>query len=103
MQPERLGSLAGSAKGIWGLGYKKIIIKCDQVPSIVEIQNEVIRRREAETIPENSPKGESQSNGDIENAIKQVEGQIRTMKIALESRLQVKIGPGHPILAYCNG
>ena len=74
-------------KDIRGLGYNKIIIKCDQEPSIVEIQKEVIRRCEAETIPENSPTGESQSNGDIENAIKQVEGQIRTMKVALESRL----------------
>ena len=42
-------------KDIRGLGYNKIIIKCDQEPSIVEIQNEVIRRREAETTPENSP------------------------------------------------
>ena len=64
----------------------------------MDIQNEVIRRREAETIPENSPKGESQSNGDIENAIKQVEGQIRTMKIALENKLQERIGPELPIL-----
>ena len=43
-------------KDILGLGYNRIVLKCDQEPSIVEIQKEVIRRREAETIPENSPK-----------------------------------------------
>ena len=39
-------------KDIRGLGYNRIVLKCDQEPSTVDIQKEVIRRREAETIPE---------------------------------------------------
>ena len=40
---------------------------------------------------EESPVNESQANGAIENAIKQVQGQIRTMKDCLESRIATKI------------
>ena len=50
--------------------------------------------------PEESPVGESQSNGEIERAIQTIQGQVRAVKLALESRYQCKVmgdtqfGPG---------
>ena len=35
--------------------------------------------------PEESPVGESQSNGEVESAIKQVRGQFRTMRLSMQS------------------
>ena len=40
---------------------------------------------------EQSPVGESQANGIIENAIQRVQGQFRTIKDNLEARYQAKI------------
>ncbi len=40
---------------------------------------------------EESPVGEHQSNGAIENAVKRIQGQIRTMRGALESRIGERI------------
>ena len=40
---------------------------------------------------EESPVGEHQSNGAVENAIKRVQGQIRTVRDALESRIGERI------------
>ena len=48
-------------------------------------------------ILENSPVGESQSNGMVENAIKEVQWQIRKLKEQLEKHVQCKIEYGSPI------
>ena len=56
-------------------GHKavKVCIKSDQEASMVALQHEVQRIREARTIPVNSPVGESESNGRAENAIQRVQ------------------------------
>ena len=41
---------------------------------------------------EESPVGESASNGEIEAAVKQVEGQVRVLKSSTEFRYGVKAG-----------
>ena len=40
-----------------------------------------------EVIPEESPVGDHQANGEIENAIKELEKQIRILKLALEQKM----------------
>ena len=73
-----------------GLGYSKFTLKDDQEPAIKALREAVIRRVVAirgdgvQIIPEESPVGESQSDGEVESAIKQIPGHIRT------SRLQVQ-------------
>ena len=47
-----------------------------------------------------SPVGDSQANGDIERAIRTVQGQIRTMKSALEANYKVEIGEKHPVMPW---
>ena len=73
------------AQWIDALGYKRVVIKSDQEHSIVNVQEELRKECVTEMVPENSPKGESQSNGLIENAVKSLEGMIRTIKDHIES------------------
>ena len=52
-----------------GYGGCAIKIKCDQEPAIVDLQRMVGNQRRGKTVPVNSPVGDSQSNGKVENAI----------------------------------
>ena len=114
------------AKIIDSVGYPKCIIKCDQEPSIKNVTDEVRRKiwedlketaievqghrvgglvqvqddkdKLGKTIiQENSPVGESSSNGSVERAIQEVQGQIRKLKINIEKKTGEVIEPNHPI------
>ena len=50
--------------------------------------------------PEHSALGESASNGLAERAVQALEGQVRTMKLALESRIECDITRDHPIMHW---
>ena len=52
------------------------------------------------TIHESSPVGSSQSNGLIEPAFQDVEGQVRTMILAVESHLGEKIRSDHNLIPW---
>ena len=68
------------------MGYRKVILKTEQENPIKTLAARVKVNRESETqtIPELSPKGDSQSNGLAEKGIQEVGGQLRVMKLALE-------------------
>ena len=89
-----------------GLGYGKFILKDDQEPSIKALREAVIRRvtairgAEVQIIPEESPVGESQSNGEVESAIKQVQGHIRTLRLNLQARYQEVLPDKHKIITW---
>ena len=51
------------------MGYKKLILKSDQEPSIIALRNAVTNESNIEIIPEEVPIGESQSNGEVEGVI----------------------------------
>ena len=87
-------------KDIEKLGYKKIILKSDGEPALKNIQEEVRRRREDPTIIENSPVGESQSNGIAERCVRAVFDQVRVLRHALEIRLGLKLNSMHPVLCW---
>ena len=74
---------------VWidALGYERVIIKSDHEESICALQREIKNIRQSETMLENSPVGESRSNGLIEMAIQEVQGAIRTLKDCVESKL----------------
>ena len=42
---------------------------------------------DVELILEESPVGEHQSNGEVENDIRRIQGQVRSMKDGLETRI----------------
>ena len=69
----------------------QIIVKSDQEPAIVSLAEDVVKaREEGRTVVEQSPKQSSGSNGVVERAVQQVEGQMRALLIAVED------GPVHP-------
>ena len=47
---------------------------------------------------EGVPVGDSQSAGDVENAVERITAQLRTLKSALESRIKATVPENHPII-----
>ncbi len=69
---------------IWAFwNAKRMIIKSDQEPAIRAVRSGIKREREEYIMMEESPVGESQSDGSVGNAIKIVQGQIRTLRDGL--------------------
>ena len=82
------------------LGNKRVVIKSDNEPSIVSVQEAVRKESITEMVPENSPKGESKSNGMIESAVRELEGMIRTTKDHIETKMGGKLDQDSPMLAW---
>ena len=71
----------------------KLILRSDQEPSLVQVLEEVARRRsrDSETILEHSPTGDSKSNGRIERSVMKVEEMARTLRIYLETQVREEL------------
>ena len=88
-----------------GLEGADVVLKSDQEPAIKDLLNNIAKRRSAtskletgngvhpvaRSIHESSPVGSSQSNGFIERAIQDEEGQVRTIKLDFESHIGERI------------
>ena len=85
----------------FGYGGALVRIKSDQEPAIVDVQRAVIAKRgSAPTIPVNSPVGDSQSNGRVENASKKVRNTVKTILSSLESTWSVRVARDHPVYPW---
>ena len=77
------------------LGYSTITYRVDNEPAILELQEKVrdlrTMRNGAQTLVDNTPPKHSKSAGPIEKGVQEVEEQIRTLKLALEERIQCRI------------
>ena len=82
------------------LGPNRVIVKFDQEPALVDLVNGVIEARDEATIPECSPVGESQSNGMVERAVRSSKDQFRTLKLALQTRLESNNPPRHAAMIW---
>jgi hypothetical protein len=82
------------------LGSKRVLVRNDQEPAIVALRNEIKHHTHVEVIDENSHEYDSQTNGLIENVVKRVQGQFRTIKDAVESRYKYKIPSNHACLGW---
>ena len=58
---------------------------------MVALQHEVQRLRDATTIPVNSPVGESECNGRVENTIRRVQDKARTLKSHMEAETGLEV------------
>ena len=61
----------------WGFGV--CILKCQNAPAEITLQNTVVMTRQVKTIPRNTPRYSHGSLGHCESVIKEVEKQIRPM------------------------
>ena len=83
-----------------GCGCGRATFKGDGKPAIVPLQEAVKNSRQSDTILENSPKGDSQSNGAAENAVSEAEGMIRTWKMYVEEKLKAVVDTKHVLLHW---
>ena len=95
-------------------GLKKIVMKQDQEASLrsfveaavklvggtIVDNDEAVEETLSRVIPENSAVGESASNGKAERSVQSLEDQVRTLKLALESRIESRIESTHPIMRW---
>ena len=65
-------------------GHKKVILKSDGESSITALKNAIKASSDLEMGVEVSPVGDSKANGEIERAIRTVQGQCRTLKSSLD-------------------
>ena len=86
-------AVAFVAGAIQKLGYKKILMKSDNEPSIKRLKERVSECYEA-------PVGDSRANGSAENAVKQVKGQFRTLTTSTEDRYGCKIDAKSCLIAW---
>ena len=77
-----------------------LILKCDNENAIKAVRDAVGRILGGRVIPEGPPKGESQSNGRIEEAGKTVRGFARVLKYQLEEKTGVAIDSDAPIMQW---
>jgi hypothetical protein len=82
------------------LGHKRIIIRTDQEPALINLAKAAKEARAEAIGLEHSPAGESQSNGLVERATQTVEEQVRTYKLGLEQRIQSSIPNDHPSVTW---
>ena len=81
-------------------GYNgRVVVKSDGENAARDLMTELARRRKEDpTIVETSKPYDSKSNGRAEGAIRKVECQIRTLKIATENNLGIVIHVYAPLL-----
>ena len=88
---------------LW-LGYSKVLLKSDNEPAIVKLLKESLATLKVSGVDqvgeEYSPPYDSQANGAVEAAVKQVKARIRTWKLCLERRIGKRIPPRHPIMTW---
>jgi len=77
------------------LGYRRIILKSDQEPSMIAMRRAVQQTWEmGEITMEDSPAYDPKSNGAVERSVRTIKEQVRTMKSDLEGRLMRKLDGG---------
>ena len=91
----------GPHVGCHVLGWALVILKSDGENAAKELMSELARKRkEAPTVVETSKPYDSKSNGRAEGAVRRLESQVRTLKIAAERNLGVTLDVHSPLFAW---
>ena len=91
------------------LGYQKIGLRSDNEPAILKLLRHALTEmrvaiHDLEQIFEEHPNTyDSSGNGEIESAVKQVTGVLRTNKLDLERRIEMVIPQSHPVISWLVG
>ncbi len=76
----------------WGYNGQDMILRTDGEPSIVAVAKAVAVFRVGRTVPEVSARGESSSNGAVEEAGKAVREFVRVLKDQVEHKVGMEFG-----------
>jgi len=79
---------------------EKFILKTDNEPALIDLRQGIAEKLKGQILVEKPPKGESQSNGSVENAVKLVKGLLRTYRMALERRIDGTLPTFHPVMGW---
>ena len=82
-----------------GYSNQRIILKCDQEPAIVRVQEDIMSKRPL-TVPRHSQVGESAANSEVEGAHRRIFAQVRTLKDAVEAKTKIQIDTKHPVFEW---
>ena len=82
------------------LAYQRVVFRSDNEPALLAFLQRVKEAWTVEVVSEGSARGDPQSNGAAEAGVGVVKGLVRTLKIALQSRLQREIPAEHPVMAW---
>ena len=82
------------------LGYKRVVMQSDGEPSIVALKTAAADAAGIECVPRESPVGEHQANGLVENACKEIKRQVRVARSALEEKVGRPLSDSDPVLAW---
>ena len=102
---ERKGPTAYSISFLVGfikdLGFRRIILKCDDESSTKALQDAVIHACVGlEVIPQEPPEGDHMANGRVGMAVREVKRQCRTLRISAEHYTGVRIADDSPLLSW---
>ena len=84
-------------------GHGKVALRCDQEPTMLQIQKLVQRARQRlnlSTVIENAKVGDHGSNAAVEKAIDRVRNQASVYLQALSTNIGFEILPRHPLFAW---
>lgn len=83
------------------LGWRRYISKSDGEPSLVALKTAAgDALPKIEMVPQESPVGDHQANGEAESAVREVKRSARALKEALEERLQRRLPLTHDIWTW---
>ena len=79
------------------LGYNKMVFRGDQEPALRTMMNRIKMMSGEQCSVEETPVGESQSNGAVESQVKEIRGMYKTMRSDMETNYRKVIPGDHPI------
>ena len=82
------------------LGYKRVTIRSDKEPAVTALVHSIRKNCDTEVLEETSPQGDKNTNGHGERAVQSLEGQVRALKMELESRISAEVPARHPIVTW---
>lgn len=83
-----------------GIKDVRIQLETDQEPAIINLQSAVQALRPRDVIPVNSPVGERERNGRVENAIRRDQEKARALRQQFEEGIKQKVEDSSPILVW---
>jgi len=88
------------------IGHTRVLLKCDNERSLVKLVREALKEArvqcpDLEQVAKEHPEAyDSQANGMIENAVRNVRAHCRTLKICLERQIRREVPVSAPIVAW---
>ena len=86
---------------IRGLGYKRLVCRSDNERALLALLETLSSSLpEVEFVPKSSPEGDHAANGLAEVGVREIKGQVRTLRSQLEANLGARLEDTDPVLAW---